>query len=111
MLSETITAIIRAEMGRHKFDTYVDDPPSIAQGQLVDHLTKSVVRAVQEAAREPEETAGAALCRKVSKGLRELAFCRTRLAARTKAPSSAHNFRRSLVATDRAKQASQMQHL
>jgi len=87
MLSETITAIIRAEMGRHKFDTYVDDPPSTAQGgrgvvvpgcsickvrlstvgQFVDHLTKSVVRAVQEAAREPEETAGAALCSKVSK--------------------------------------------
>jgi hypothetical protein len=87
MLSETVTAIIRAEMGRHKFDTYVDDRPSIAQGgrgvvvpgcsickvrlstvgQFVDHLTKSIVRTVHEAAREPEETAGATLCSRVSK--------------------------------------------
>ena len=30
MLSKTIIAIIRAQMERHNFDTYVDDPPSIA---------------------------------------------------------------------------------
>jgi len=89
MLSETVIAIIRAEMSRHKFDTYVDDPPSIAQygrgtvvsgcsicrmrlstvGQFVDHLTKSVVLAVHEAAREPEETAEAALCNWISQGV------------------------------------------
>jgi len=89
MLSETIIAIIRAERGRHNFDTYVDDPPSIAQGgrgvvvagcsickvrlstvsQFVDHLTKAVVLAVHEAAREPEETAEAALCNWISRGV------------------------------------------
>jgi hypothetical protein len=35
MLSETITALIQAEMRRHEFDTYVDEPPSIAQGGRV----------------------------------------------------------------------------
>jgi len=89
MLSETVIAIIQAEMRRHKFDTYVDDPPSIAQcgrravvsgcsicrvrlstvGQFVDHLTKSVVLAVQEAALEPGEAAEAALCNWINQGV------------------------------------------
>ena len=88
MLSETVIAIIRAEMGRHKFDTYVEDPPSIAEGgrgvvvpgcsfckmrlstvgQFVDHLTKSVVLAINEAVREPAETAESALCHRISRG-------------------------------------------
>jgi hypothetical protein len=68
MLSETILAIIRHEMHRHCFDTFVDEPPSIAQGgrgvvvsgcslcrvqfgtveRYVEHLTERVMRAVRE---------------------------------------------------------------
>jgi len=88
MLSETIIAIIQTEMRQHKFDTYVEDPPSIAQGgrgvavpgcsickvrlstvdQFVDHLTKSVVLAINEAVRGPGETAESALCNRISRG-------------------------------------------
>jgi hypothetical protein len=89
MLSETIIAIIHAEMRRHKFDTYVEDPPSMTQGgrgvvvpgcsickvrlstigQFVDHLTESVVRAVHEVARQPADSADAALCNRISRGV------------------------------------------
>ena len=89
MLSETIIAIIQAEMRRHKFDTYVDEPPIVAQGgrgvvvpgcsickvrlstvgQFVDHLTKSVVQAINETVREPGETAESALCNRISRGV------------------------------------------
>jgi hypothetical protein len=92
MLSETVIAIIQVEMERHRFDTYVEDPPSLALGgrgvvvpgcsickvrlstvgQFVDHLTKSVVQAINEAARQPAETAEAAeaaLCNKISRGV------------------------------------------
>jgi hypothetical protein len=89
MLSETIIAIIQAEMRRHKFDTYVDEPPSVAHGgkgvvvpgcsicrvrlntagQFVDHLSEAVVRAVHEVAREPAENAEAALCHRISRGV------------------------------------------
>jgi len=42
MLSETIIAIIRAEMGRHKFDTYIGKPPSIAKGVWLFQAAQSV---------------------------------------------------------------------
>jgi hypothetical protein len=85
MLSETILDIIRHEMHRHHFDTFVDEPPSIAQGgsgvvvsgcsfcrvqfrtveQYVQHLTGRVMRAVREF--ECEQTADAVRCSEVAR--------------------------------------------
>ena len=85
MLSETILAIIRHEMHRHRFDTFVDEPPSIAQGgkgivvsgcslcrvqfrtteQYVEHLTERVTRAVREF--ECEQTTDAERCSEVAR--------------------------------------------
>jgi hypothetical protein len=85
MLSTTVLAIIRDEMHRHRFDTFVDDPPSIAQGgrgvvvsgcslcrvqfgtveQYVQHLTERVMRAVCQF--ECEQTADAVRCSEVAR--------------------------------------------
>lgn len=85
MLSETVLDIIRHEMHQHRFDTFVDEPPSIAQGsggvvvsgcslcriqfrtleQYVQHLTERVMRAVREF--ECEQTADAMQCSEVAR--------------------------------------------
>jgi hypothetical protein len=78
-------------MGRHRFDTFVDNPPSVAQGgrgvvvpgcsvcrvrlqtveQYIDHLTESVMCAIREGERKPQEPSEAVPCSEIAKLRRE----------------------------------------
>jgi len=84
---ETLIAVVKAEMSRHRFDTYLDNSPATKDNrgivvpgctlcrvrlntisQFVDHLTEQVERAIRIATvDEPGQTVEAALCTEIGK--------------------------------------------